>query len=208
MIRTGRFDQRLRQTPLLSEPEIASASQVIERMLAKKFFGPPFGRLFVGHRFRTVLAEFRDFSIFIRTRPRATLANESLLLVYRQQRFERTYRSHLAQTKAHRLIDRRQSRCDGWSCRGRCRFSLDWSLRARRRIFLGAIRIDDRRTFGRPSPEVLWFLCDRVQLLVLRIAIFTRIRHNKEQLNRIARWRRCWRRRTRCRCRSWNRNGN
>src|SRR5260370_31746229 len=102
MIRTGRFDQRLRQTPLLSEPEIASASQVIERMLAKKFFGQPFGRRFVGHRFRTVLAEFRTFSIFIATRPRATLANVSLLLVYRQPRFEPPYRPHLAQTRAHR----------------------------------------------------------------------------------------------------------
>ena len=75
-------------------------------MLPEKFFGQPFGRGFVGYRFRAVLAELRDLSIFIRTRPRAALAIESLLLVHRQQRLECADRAHLAQSKAHGLIDR------------------------------------------------------------------------------------------------------
>ena len=100
---------RLRKSALLSEPEIALPSEIVDRVFAKEFRCDPLRRCFVGDCFGAVLAKLRHLPVVVGTRPGATLAIESRFFVDVQERLEPTCNSHFANREAGRLIHRRQS---------------------------------------------------------------------------------------------------
>ena len=81
MSRAFAFHHRMNEPALQLEPVIALLLHVGDRMFAKKFRTNVFPRRLAGQRFDAVLAKLEDVSIFIRTRPGAALAIESVLLV-------------------------------------------------------------------------------------------------------------------------------
>src|SRR5256885_484484 len=75
------FDHRMDEPALQLEPVIGLLLQIGDRVLAKKIRTNAFLRRLARQRFDSVLAKLEDVSIFIRTRPGAALAIESVLLV-------------------------------------------------------------------------------------------------------------------------------
>src|SRR5207302_4312155 len=81
MSRSSAFHHRMDQPALKLEPVVSFLAQVRDRVFAKKIWTDMFFRRFAGQRFHAVLANLEQMSIFIRTRPGAALAIETVLLI-------------------------------------------------------------------------------------------------------------------------------
>ena len=161
------FHHRMRQPPLLTEPEIALPAQIIERMLAKEVWRRSFSRCFIRDGFGAVFAKLGYLPFAIRTRPCTTLAIETVLLVELKQCLRSTRDAHLANRKPCDLIDRGQTGGDPRGLADSCFGRFHRRLRARRRIFLVQIRVFRWRILRHAVANVIRFLRDRIERLLV-----------------------------------------
>src|SRR5271168_4930350 len=79
-------------------------------MLRKEFRRYPLLRRLVRDRLGAVLAELKNLSLLVRTRPRAALAIKPGHMIDLQERFRSANRTHIANAVEHSVPDRRNPR--------------------------------------------------------------------------------------------------
>src|SRR4051812_457903 len=97
-------------------------------MFGEKVARDACGRCFVGDGLHAVLAKLRDVTVFIRTRPRATLAVEAIDLVDLEQKLCAAQKAYFVRRDREAFLKRPQSGGGLWSGFEARAFSLDRRL--------------------------------------------------------------------------------
>ena len=116
MSRASAFHHRINQPALKLEPVVSFLAQVRDRVFAKKIWTDMFFRRFAGQRFHAVLAKLEQMSIFIRTRPGAALAIETIFFVNFHPIAQATRKSGFTRRKFQTLKQRVHSGRDSIRC--------------------------------------------------------------------------------------------